>query len=303
LVQSTGTDDQPEGVPACLPFLFTARKARANQSSIHGSKSKKSSSHEESDRLFVQSAFFDGCFSIPPVSTSCGTPFLSLKYLKLSDLWTGAIALPELPSLLYLSVGFHADRDGYDGPDASCVVMADFANLLRLKSLKITRMDQGVFITFGEPRCLQQFEMCDSFVDWSFLPLIANISSDLKSIRMTECGISYNNPSRSSLMRGSLCLSNLQKLELNDSINFLPMLLPEEPGSLEEVVIQLGDNDFEEDWDHLKRLLALLPKEWNSIKLTDRHNHGFSSHELENWEAFERYYKNYFIQLQNNLSV
>jgi hypothetical protein len=200
-------------------------------------------------------------------------------------------------------VGFHADRDGYDGPDASCVVLVDFANLLRLISLKITRMDQGVFITFGEPRCLQQFEMVDSFVDWSFLPLIANMSSDLKSIRMTECGISYNTPSRASLMRGLLSLPSLQRLELNNSINFLAVLLPEEPESLEEVVIQLGDNDFEEDWDHLKRLLALLPKEWNSIKLTDRHNHEFSCHELETWDAFESYYRNYFVQLRNNPSM
>lgn len=286
-----------------ISICNTTQDAKVNKSSIYGSKSKKSSPNDEFDRFFVQSSLFDTCFRVLPAPTNCGTPFLSLKYLKLSDLWTGVVVLPELPSLYRLSVGFHADRDGYDGPDASCVVLADFANLLRLKSLKITRMDQGVFITFGEPCCLQQFEMVDSFVDWSFLPLIANMSSDLKSIRMTECGISYNTPSRASLMRGLLSLSNLQKLELNNSINFLPVLLPEEPESLEEVVIQLGDNDFEEDWDHLKRLLALLPKEWNSIKVTDRHNHGFSCHELETWDAFESYYRNYVIQLQNNLSM
>lgn len=156
-------------------------------------------------------------------------------------------------------------------------------------------MDEGVFITSGTPRCVEWFEMYDSFVNWGFLPLLASLGSNLKKVYMSGCSISYTVQTGPSLKR-LFDLPRLQTLELNDSINFLPILLPEELTTLVEVVIKLGDNDLEEDWDYLKDLLGLLPKEWNSIKLTDRHNTEIMCQELEDWDAFERYYREYFIQ-------
>lgn len=272
--------------------LVAIKKAGTNQSRIFGSKSKRSSDHGEFDRRFVQSSLLDTQFRAPPV-TEHGA-FSSLKYLKLGNLWTGVVVLPELPSLLRLSVAFHPDRNGYDGPDTSCVVIVDFAKLPQLQRLKITRKDEGVFITSGTPRCVECLEMYDSFVDWGFLPLLASLGTNLKKVRMAGCSISYHVQTGPSLKR-LFDLPRLQKLELKDSINFLPMLLPEQSITLEEVVIKLGDKDLNEDWDHLKELLSLLPKEWKSIKLTDPDNTELTYQELEDWDTFETYYREYFI--------
>jgi hypothetical protein len=274
------------------PHYNVNKEAAADRTRIFGSKSK-SSAQGEFDRLFVQSSLLNTYFD-PPAITDLGAPFSSLKYLKLGKLWTGVVVLPELPSLLRLSVGFHPERNGYDGPDTSCVVIADFANLPQLQHLKITRMDEGVLITSGNPRCVERFEMHDSFVDWGFLPLLASLCSNLKKVHIIGCGIGYNVQSGPSL-HGLFDLPRLQTLELNDSINFLPMLLPKESNSLKDVFIKLGDNDLEEDWDHLKALMGLLPREWNSIKLTDRHSNDYMYNEVADWAMFERYYKEYFI--------
>lgn len=224
-----------------------------------------------------------------------GSTFTLLEELHLGDLDIGVVVLPKLEFLATLSIRFHPYRD--------VDIIMDFRDLPRLVSLAIWNLDERSLAVSGMSKSLERFEMGNSIVRWPFIPFLAKLGSGIQSIRIVDsdlwCDLPINEPVIANLSN----LSHLKVLELDDSIDFLPLWLPGGMSLLEEVVINMGEKDFEESWEYLHEILDALGKETSLMKCAVDSYGCLLDLDLVDWRELELYHRNYFVLHRQNLRI
>ncbi|KAH8691901.1 hypothetical protein BGW36DRAFT_431143 [Talaromyces proteolyticus] len=254
---------------------------------IYGSTTMKIYPKDILERLFSPSVCDVYIRGTPFGNPAPSSTFTFLEELHLGDLDIGAVVLPKLEFLANLSIRFHPDRD--------VDIIMDFADLPRLVSLAIWNLDERSLTVSGISKSLERFEMHGSTVGWRFVPLLAKLGSQLQKIRIIESKLWCDLPADKPVIAILPNLSHLKVLELDDSINFLPLWLPGGVSLLEELVISIGEKDFEESWEDLHETLSALGNETNLIKCFVESDGCLLDLELVDWQKLEIYHRNYFI--------
>lgn len=232
---------------------------------------------------------------MPFGASAPSSTFTFLEELHLGDLDIGAVVLPKLEFLANLSIRFH--------PYRNVNIIMDFSDLPRLTSLAIWNLDERSLTFSGRSNSLKRFEMFNSVVRWHFIPFLSKLGSEVQSIRIVESDLWCDLPANRPVIANLSNLSQLKVLELDDSIDFLPLWLPGGISSLEELVINLGEKDFEESWEYLHEILNALGKKTDSMKCTVEGNGCRLDLDIADWPELELYHRNYFVLHRQNLRI
>jgi hypothetical protein len=231
-----------------------------------------------------------------PFGTSApSSTFTFLEELHLGDLDTGVFVLPKLEFLANLSIRFHLYCD--------VDIIMDFSDLPRLVSLAIWNMDERSLTVSGKSKSLERFEMHNSIVRWPFIPFLAKLGSGIQSMRIVESDLWCDLPANKPVVANLSSLSHLKVLELDDSINFLPLWLPGGISLLDELVINIGESDFEESWEYLHEMLHALRQETNLMNCAVENNRCLLDLDLVDWRELELYHRNYFVLHRQSLRI
>lgn len=198
-----------------------------------------------------------------PLSLGIYCPsFWLLRELEIRSQSAGCLTFPHLPSLTFLSIDF----DSQVSRSHHCSVLVNLENFPQLSQLEVTWLENDNLAIYGSTESLRSFVLNHSIAGTRFASMISNMSASLDEIRINRSILLFPWVPCSPRVK----LSNLKRLELDDSIGFLPFLFADEiPKSMEEATISIGDQDSIEFGNIVAKLLILVAGEKEIIRITD----------------------------------